>query len=127
MFQAPMIVRLRFPVGRRVKLASGKNRHIALAIAALMTPATLMMFVMAGWRIGSDLQLATEFPISEGVWSHWQMWGAVAFGSHVASVLLNRYGKNGKMAIGSTLARMFGSLFSKPGLKSRSNPSRAGD
>lgn len=99
-----MIVKLRFPTGRKVKKTSGKNRHIALAIAALMTPATLMMFVMAMWRIGADVGVATEFPITEGVWRHWQMWIAAAALSHLVSVLLNRYGRDGEMGVGKSVA-----------------------
>lgn len=100
----PMIVKLRFPTGRKVKKTSGKNRHVALAIAALMTPATLMMFVMAMWRLGADVGVATEFPITEGVWQHWQMWIAAAAVSHLVSVLLNRYGRDGEMGVGKSIA-----------------------
>lgn len=100
-----MIVKLRFPSGRTVKkTTSGKNRHVAHAVAALMTPATLMMFVMAMWRIGADVGVATEFPIVEGVWQHWQMWIAAAAMSHLVSVLLNRYGRDGDMGLGKSLA-----------------------
>lgn len=99
-----MIVKLRFPTGRKVKKTSGKNRHIALAIAALMTPGTLMMFVMAMWRLGADVGVATEFPITEGVWQHWQMWIAAAAFSHLISVLLDRYGRDGEMGVGKSIA-----------------------
>ncbi len=108
-----MIVKLRFATGRRVKIASGKNRHVALAVAALMTPATLMMFVMAMWRIASDIQLATEFPINEGVWSHWQVWIASAFLSHLTSVILNRYGKTGETGLARSIAGGLGQLFGR--------------
>lgn len=99
-----MIVKLRFPSGPKVKKMSGKNRHIALAVAALMTPGTLMMFVMAMWRVGADVGIATEFPIAEGVWSHWQTWIAATALSHLASVLLNRYGKDGDMGLGKSIS-----------------------
>jgi hypothetical protein len=99
-----MIVKLRFPSGRKVRKTSCKNRHVALATAALMTPATLMMFVMAMWRIGADVGIATEFPITEGVWQHWQMWIAAAGISHMVSVLLNRYGRDGEMGVGKSVA-----------------------
>jgi hypothetical protein len=99
-----MIVKLRFPSGRKVKKTSGKNRHVAAAIAALMTPVTLMMFVMGMWRLGADVGVATEFPIPEGVWSHWQTWIAAAALSHLGSVLLNRYGRDGDMGLGRSIA-----------------------
>ncbi len=109
-----MIVRLRFASGRRVRIAPGKNRHVALAVAALMTPATLMMFVMAAWRIGSDIQLATEFPINQGLWSHWHVWIAAALLSHLTSVLLNRYGKTGEMGLTRSIASGMSHLFGRP-------------
>ena len=98
-----MIVKLRFPSGRRVKKTSGKNRHIALAIAALMTPGTLMLFVMAMWRIGADVGVATEFPVTEGIWSHWQIWIAATLLSHSVSVVLNRYGTSGETGVGKSI------------------------
>ena len=124
-----MIVKLRFPTGRLVKKTSGKNRHIALAIAALMTPGTLMMFVMGMWRIGADLSIATEFPITEGVWQHWQMWIAAAALSHLASVLLNRYGKSGELGLGKSIVNAFWVLAARqPAVKQQpERPPQQGD
>jgi hypothetical protein len=121
-----MKIKLRFPPGATVKQTSGKNRHVALAVAALMTPATLVMAVMAMWRLGSDLQMMTEFPITEGVWSHWQMWLAAASASQVATVLLNRYGKTGQMGIVKSVTNGFQFLFGRPQAKPRPSP-RTGD
>ncbi len=115
-----MIVKLRFPSGRRVKKTSGKNRHVALAIAALMTPLTLMMFVMGLWRLGSDAGGATEFPVTDGLWSHWQMWIGASAMSHFASVLLNRYGKNGYLGLGTSILKGLAILAARqprPGMK----------
>ena len=99
-----MIVKLRFAPGRRVKKTAGKNRHVALAVAALMTPATLMMFVMAMWCVGADVGTATEFPIARGLWSHWQTWIGATAVSHVLSVLLNGYGHTGELGLGKWIA-----------------------
>ncbi|MBS1834169.1 MAG: hypothetical protein JST65_15740 [Acidobacteria bacterium] len=122
-----MRIKLRFPPGATVKQTPGKNRHVALAVAALMTPATLVMFVMAMWRLGSDLQMMTEFPITEGVWSHWQMWLAAASMSQLATVLLNRYGKTGQMGIVKSIANGFQFLFGRPQVKSSRPSPRTGD
>ena len=125
-----MIVKLRFPSGRKVKKLSGKNRHVALAIAALMTPGTLMMFVMAMWRIGADVGIATEFPITDGVWQHWQMWIAATALSHLVSVLLNRYGRDGEMGVGKSLANGLSVLAARqPAVKQQSvePPPQQGD
>jgi len=79
-----------------------------------MTPATLVMFVMASWRIAADLQLATEFPIDSGIWSHWHIWIACAVISHLTSVILNRYGKTGETGILRSVAHGMASLFGRP-------------
>jgi hypothetical protein len=97
-----------------------------------MTPATLMMFVMASWRIGADLQLATEFPIDSGLWSHWHIWIACALLSHLTSVILNRYGRTGETGIVRSVAHGMASLFGRPDHKSvparqSTTPVRSGD
>jgi len=99
-----MIVRLRFVTGPSVKKTAGKNRHVALAMGALLTPVTLMMFVMAIWRIAADINVATEFPIIDGLWSHWQVWVAATGLSHFITVLLNRYGRTGALGLQKSVA-----------------------
>lgn len=114
-------------MGRRVRRAPGKNRHVALAVSALMTPVTLIMLVMALWRIGADINMASEFPIAEGAWSHWQMWMAAAAISHLATVLLNRYGRTGEMGIGKSIANGFTLLFGRGPVKPRRDNRAIGD
>jgi hypothetical protein len=96
-----MIVRIRFESGPKIKKTPGKNRHIALALASLLTPITLLAFVLGGWRLLSDLGATTAFPITQGAFSHWQVWLALGGVTQTISVLLNRYGRVG----GWSLAR----------------------
>lgn len=43
----------------------------------LCKPASLALFVMAAWRFFADLGWTSDFVIGEGVFSHWQVWGAL--------------------------------------------------
>src|SRR5579884_65410 len=87
-----MVVRIRFQQGPAVRRKGRKNRHLALASAALLTPAALTALVLALWRIGADLGFARAFAIRDGLLSHWQIWLAVSVIIQFAAILLNRYG-----------------------------------
>lgn len=52
-----------------------------------------MAYVLAGWRLLADLNVTGQFPITEGLFSHWQVWAATAAVLHICAILLNRYGK----------------------------------
>ena len=91
-----MIVRVRFARGQPVQRRKGKNRHVALASAALLIPAALMAYVLGLWRLASDMGLAGEFGFS-GVLSHWQLWIGIGAGLQFASHVLDRYARWGRM------------------------------
>src|SRR5437879_13681831 len=84
-----MIVRIRLQQGQPIAPQRGKNRHIALACAALMAPAALMAYVLGFWRLASDMSMAGEFVIT-GTFSHWQGWIAVAVAVHLTASGLHR-------------------------------------
>jgi hypothetical protein len=88
-----MIVRLRFGRGSKVARKERKNQRVALAAAALLTPATFLALVLGLWRIASDLELADEFAFAGGPLSHWQMWVGCAVVLQGCTWLLNRYGR----------------------------------
>jgi hypothetical protein len=88
-----MIVRIRFGPGAKVGRQRRKNRRLALAAAALLTPAALMALVLGLWRIAADLAWTREFAIREGPLSHWQVWIACAVVLQIINWLLNRYGQ----------------------------------
>lgn len=94
-----MVVRIRFKRGPRVVKGQRKNQRIALAVAALLTPAAAMASALALWRVAADLNWASRFAISSGVFSHWQFWLAAAALIQICANLLNRYGKRGGPAI----------------------------
>jgi hypothetical protein len=87
-----MQIRIRLGRGPRLRRQGRKNRHLALAMASLMTPAALMAFSLAIWRIAADMKWARAFAFSGGILSHWQVWVAVALLLQILAVLLNRYG-----------------------------------
>jgi hypothetical protein len=88
-----MVVRIRFGRGPSVRRGRGKNRRVAWAAGALLTPAAAMAFALAAWRICSDLGWAREFAFSEGFLSHWQVWLALSALLEFCAWTLNRYGQ----------------------------------
>jgi arginine exporter protein ArgO len=87
-----MIVRIRLGSGKRVQQKRRKNQHIALAMASLLTPAAVMACVLALWRLAADLGDTAQFPITNGLFSHWQVWFATAAIVQFSAIVLNRYG-----------------------------------
>jgi hypothetical protein len=70
-----------------------KNQHVALATASLLTPAAVMACVLTLWRLAADLSVTGQFPITAGLFSHWQVWLTVAGTLQFSAILLNRYGR----------------------------------
>src|SRR5579863_10731467 len=89
-----MIVRIRLQYGPRVSRKARKNRHLALALATLLTPAALTFLALGMWRLAADIQLAGQFAITEGFFSHWQVWLILATVVQLAAMILNRYGND---------------------------------
>ncbi len=88
-----MIVRIRFGRGSRIERKRGKNRRVALALASLLVPVALMASVLGVWRVLADLKVTGDFAITNGLFSHWQVWIASAAALFVAAHVLNRYGR----------------------------------
>jgi hypothetical protein len=109
-----MIVRLRFGLGGAVSRKPRKNRHLALGCAALLAPTSLMAYVLGLWRLTSDLGATAQFTIT-GVFSHWQVWIAMAAAMHLAAYVLNRYGRGD----GELIPRILIPRFGKPRPESR--------
>jgi hypothetical protein len=87
-----MVVRIRFrrePKGKR----RSTNRLVALIVASLLPPVSLTAWLLAAWRIAADLKLAGSFAISQGFFSHWQVWMGAGVLLGTCSHILNRYAK----------------------------------
>jgi hypothetical protein len=50
----------------------------ALAAFALLTPVAVIALVLGIWRFGTDIGWTEDFVISNGLFSHWQVWIALA-------------------------------------------------
>jgi hypothetical protein len=121
-----MIVRIRLKRGRPVQRKIGKNRHVAFAVGALLIPVALMAYVLAFWRLASDIGLAGEFGIT-GLFSHWQIWIGVGAILHLAASSFNRYGRGGDLNVPQILSfRMLQLRPSKQPLAPRGHNARLG-
>lgn len=87
-----MVIRIR-PFRRPSLGSSPLRRQIALAAGSLLTPASLMAYVLAGWRVGADLDWTGEFAIERGIFSRWQVWLALAVTLHAAAIQLLRFAR----------------------------------
>jgi len=88
-----MVVRIRLGKGTKPAIKRSRNRRVALALAALLTPAAVAALVLAFWRLGADLNLTSSFAIPSGLFSHWQVWMGAAAGLELCAFALNRYGR----------------------------------
>ncbi|MGA2148023.1 MAG: hypothetical protein ABSH49_24005 [Bryobacteraceae bacterium] len=93
-----MVVRIRFGRGVKVSRKRRKNQRVALAVAALLTPAAFLALVLGLWQIAADLSFASNFAISSGLFSHWHVWVGAAALLQFCAYRLNRYGKSGDPA-----------------------------
>jgi hypothetical protein len=97
-----MIVRIRFRSGPAIRQKPRKNQHLALGLASLLTPAAVMACVLAFWRLTADFNATGQFPITSGLFSHWQVWLGSAALVQFCAITLNRYG-NSKQVIHKTV------------------------
>jgi hypothetical protein len=68
-----------------------KTPQMAPLLHYLLTPIASVGYVLAGWRLGADLNWTDEFFIPSGILSHWQVWLALAIATQVAAAHLARY------------------------------------
>ena len=102
-----MIFRLKLRRGPTVACKPGKNRHLALASSALLTPISLMAYVLGFWRLAADMGMAGAF-VLDGLFSHWQVWIALALALQLTAWLLNRYGRGQDLPIPRVLMLRLG-------------------
>jgi hypothetical protein len=68
------------------------SQEAASLVVAFLTPAAVAALVLGLWRLGTDLGWTDSFVISNGLFSHWQVWFALAVsikvtGSYLARVM----------------------------------------
>ncbi len=93
-----MVLRIRLGKGHRIVRKRGGKRRVALTVAALLTPSAAVAGILALWCIAAGLDWTNSFAISEGLFSHWQVWLGAAIVLQLCSHFLNRYGRGGDAA-----------------------------
>jgi len=83
----------------RIESAIAGSRTAANLVVALSTPVALVALVLALWRLTADLGWTDAFFISDGLFSHWQVWIVLAaFLKIGVSALATKAGVNGKIS-----------------------------
>jgi hypothetical protein len=85
-------MRIRIRWTKQSRPPNGRPKAFALALAALLMPASLAAFTMAIWRVAADLHWTGDFIISSGFLSHWQVWLVAASLLLLCASILNRWG-----------------------------------
>ncbi len=71
-------------------------RYLALATATLLAPAAVSAMALSCWRLSADLRWTRAFFVSDGLWSHWQVWFGLAVLLETVVILLNRFGRGAR-------------------------------
>jgi hypothetical protein len=66
------------------------QQELAPLLAALLPPFSVIALILAFWRLGSDIGWTGQFAISAGLFSHWQVWMALAVGLQTWAVHLSK-------------------------------------
>ena len=73
-----------------VRHVSAWAQSAAIPVSFLLRNFALASGVLGVWRLGMDLGWTQDFFISSGVWSHWQVWLALAVALNAAANLVLR-------------------------------------
>lgn len=87
-----MNVRIRVPKGRPLRRRTPQNPDLALAFSALLVPMALMAYAGAAFTLAIGLGWIPPVYF-RGIWSHWQVWMALAVILHLASHRLTAYSR----------------------------------
>lgn len=66
------------------------SRSAAGPVSFLIRSLALAAGVLGVWRLGTDVGWTQDFVISTGVWSHWQVWLALAAGLNAGASFVLR-------------------------------------
>lgn len=76
----------------RVSTIDAFENQLANLLIILLTPASVLALVFGLWRVSADLGWTEDFIIGSGLFSHWQVWMALAIGLRFAgSSLQSRF------------------------------------
>ncbi|MBM3782852.1 MAG: hypothetical protein FJW30_00765 [Acidobacteria bacterium] len=83
----------------RIRVAGHRKeatRAAALTGSMLLTPVSLGLFSLGGWRLLADMDVTARFFIDRGPLSHWQTWLALALILQTGAYFLSRFGENSR-------------------------------
>ncbi len=90
-----MVVRLRIKLGTFRAFQGPEAAQHMLTLRRWLASASAVALVTALWRLAYDLDLTGRFAISEGLFSHWQVWMALAVLLQILDAMLGRFGHGG--------------------------------
>ena len=90
-----MVVRIRLNDRGARKWRELDRGSLILALRRWLMPASAAALAVAIWRLAYDLDLATQFTIPMGIFSHWQIWLALAVLLQLLAEMLRRSGQGG--------------------------------
>ena len=93
-----MVIRIRLSYGDAIRKTAVMNRQAALVVSSLMTPLAVMFWALGFWRIAADLRWTGEFAIASGLFSHWQVWIALAIAVQAGAIFLQRFARREPIA-----------------------------
>ncbi|MFL6465088.1 MAG: hypothetical protein ACJ73N_11855 [Bryobacteraceae bacterium] len=70
------------------------KHRLALAVGSLLTPLALLSFTVSFWGFAAEFRWASGFFITAGIFSHWQVWLALAWVFLLLARLLGTYGSS---------------------------------
>jgi hypothetical protein len=63
--------------------------ELVMVCIQLLTPSSLLAFVLGAWRLGAELSLTSTFPINTGFYSHWIVWASIGLNMQLFASLLD--------------------------------------
>jgi hypothetical protein len=84
-----MLVRIRWSTSSNVAVL---KYHWALAVGSLLAPLALVALTVSFWGFAAEFRWASSFFITVGLFSHWQVWLALAGLFLLLARLLSNYG-----------------------------------
>ena len=73
------------------------TKKYAPMLSWMLTPVAVTGYAFAMWRLGADLDWTGNFFISDGVFSKWQVWLAMAIATQVGAHRLNNLSSRSAM------------------------------
>jgi hypothetical protein len=64
------------------------DHQLANLLITMLTPASMLALVFGLWRVSADLGWTEDFVITSGLFSHWQVWIALALALKFAGTSL---------------------------------------